>query len=311
MTEVFVRPSRDDAFKGRAWPFEEAKKILARLGDKPAPKGYVLFETGYGPSGLPHIGTFGEVARTTWVRNAFARLTGLPSRLLAFSDDMDGLRKVPDNVPNKALLILTGNNISFAGDMPRRVLVCRIDPETDRPFSREFELKPLEHVLSNRLEMAAAACTLVRAALISDVRGAGRLASFENWDTLVRQTVIFADQVLRPGKFGDPMSLVEAAQNNDIQKELLFALLSALHASYPDQWFTARSIADDNSIVPTPVGRALMDLGGEDALKSPIGIGRLLKYRNGQIVHQLRLIAAFGSQAHKYKVEDMSGKSGG
>jgi lysyl-tRNA synthetase class 1 len=63
-----------------------------------------LFETGYGPSGLPHIGTFGEVARTTWVRHAFTQLTGLPSRLLAFSDDMDGLRKVPDNVPNKAML---------------------------------------------------------------------------------------------------------------------------------------------------------------------------------------------------------------
>ena len=68
-------------------------------------KDHALFETGYGPSGLPHIGTFGEVARTTWVRNAFTRITGLPSQLLAFSDDMDGLRKVPDNIPNKAMLI--------------------------------------------------------------------------------------------------------------------------------------------------------------------------------------------------------------
>ena len=63
-----------------------------------------MFETGYGPSGLPHIGTFGEVARTSWVRHAFTALTGLPSRLIAFSDDMDGLRKVPDNVPNRDLL---------------------------------------------------------------------------------------------------------------------------------------------------------------------------------------------------------------
>ena len=67
-------------------------------------KGTALFETGYGPSGLPHIGTFGEVLRTTWVRRAFERLTGLPARLLAFSDDMDGLRKVPGNVPNGAML---------------------------------------------------------------------------------------------------------------------------------------------------------------------------------------------------------------
>jgi lysyl-tRNA synthetase class 1 len=86
----------------RAWPFEEAAKVADRLAARG--KSEALFETGYGPSGLPHIGTFGEVARTTWVRRAFERMTGLPSRLVAFSDDMDGLRKVPDNVPNKDLL---------------------------------------------------------------------------------------------------------------------------------------------------------------------------------------------------------------
>src|SRR5919199_4723321 len=86
----------------KAWPFEEAQRVAARL--ESSGKREALFETGYGPSGLPHIGTFGEVARTTWVRRAFGRLTGLPSRLLAFSDDMDGLRKVPDNVPNRDML---------------------------------------------------------------------------------------------------------------------------------------------------------------------------------------------------------------
>ena len=86
----------------KAWPFEEAAKVAARLDA--SGKAEALFETGYGPSGLPHIGTFGEVARTNWVRRAFIELTGKPSRLLAFSDDMDALRKVPDNVPNPALL---------------------------------------------------------------------------------------------------------------------------------------------------------------------------------------------------------------
>jgi lysyl-tRNA synthetase class 1 len=87
-----------------AWPFEEAKKIVARL--KRTPKDEVIFETGYGPSGLPHIGTFGEVARTTMVRHAFRVLTEdkIRTRLIAFSDDMDGLRKVPDNVPNQEML---------------------------------------------------------------------------------------------------------------------------------------------------------------------------------------------------------------
>jgi lysyl-tRNA synthetase class 1 len=86
----------------KSWPFEEAQKLALRLAA--SGKGAALFETGYGPSGLPHIGTFGEVARTSWVRHAFTELTGLPSRVLAFSDDMDGLRKVPDNVPNKDML---------------------------------------------------------------------------------------------------------------------------------------------------------------------------------------------------------------
>lgn len=88
----------------KAWPFEEARKIVARV--ERTGQREVLFETGYGPSGLPHIGTFGEVARTSMVRHAFRILTEdrIPTRLLAFSDDMDGLRKVPNNVPNKALL---------------------------------------------------------------------------------------------------------------------------------------------------------------------------------------------------------------
>jgi lysyl-tRNA synthetase class 1 len=86
----------------RSWPFEEARKVAQRLAA--AGRSEALFETGYGPSGLPHIGTFGEVARTTWVRHAFSVLTGQKSRLLAFSDDMDGLRKVPGNVPNPELL---------------------------------------------------------------------------------------------------------------------------------------------------------------------------------------------------------------
>ncbi|WP_447727870.1 lysine--tRNA ligase [Sphingomonas koreensis] len=99
---------RDAALTSKAWPYEEARKLLKRYPDgKPAKDGQpspVLFETGYGPSGLPHIGTFNEVLRTTMVRRAFETLSDTPTRLIAFSDDMDGLRKVPDNVPNKEML---------------------------------------------------------------------------------------------------------------------------------------------------------------------------------------------------------------
>jgi lysyl-tRNA synthetase class 1 len=89
----------------KAWTFEEARKLVARLEKEGNPDREILFETGYGPSGLPHIGTFGEVARTTMVRRAFQVLApGVKTRLLCFSDDMDGLRKVPTNVPNQEML---------------------------------------------------------------------------------------------------------------------------------------------------------------------------------------------------------------
>ena len=91
---------RDAATQSKAWPFEEARRILKRFEKKPPEKGYVLFETGYGPSGLPHIGTFGEVARTTMIMRAFQELSDIPTRLVCFSDDLDGMRKVPGNVPN-------------------------------------------------------------------------------------------------------------------------------------------------------------------------------------------------------------------
>ena len=95
---------RDAAMNSKAWPFEEARRVLKRYEKRDPEKGYVLFETGYGPSGLPHIGTFGEVARTTMIRRAFEMISDIPTRLFCFSDDMDGMRKVPDNVPQTEML---------------------------------------------------------------------------------------------------------------------------------------------------------------------------------------------------------------
>ncbi|MEN9012050.1 MAG: lysine--tRNA ligase, partial [Yoonia sp.] len=95
---------RDAAMNSKAWPFEEARRLLKRYANKAPEKGYVLFETGYGPSGLPHIGTFGEVGRTTMVRRAFEVISDIPTKLVCFSDDMDGMRKIPGNVPDPAAL---------------------------------------------------------------------------------------------------------------------------------------------------------------------------------------------------------------
>jgi lysyl-tRNA synthetase, class I len=105
-----ARPNMQDlptfALAAKAWPFELARLLLERV-NKTKKAGPVVFETGYGPSGLPHIGTFGEVVRTTMVRNAFIALTEgkIPTQLLCVSDDMDGMRKVPDNVPNPEALV--------------------------------------------------------------------------------------------------------------------------------------------------------------------------------------------------------------
>ncbi len=109
MTKISTDPTvRAEAMTSKAWPFVEARKLLDRIarkvkqgGDEPKE---VIFETGYGPSGLPHIGTFGEVSRTSMVRFAFETMSDIPTRLICFSDDMDGLRKVPDNVENKKVL---------------------------------------------------------------------------------------------------------------------------------------------------------------------------------------------------------------
>src|SRR5438270_11622779 len=98
-TDLDAETLQAAAKTSKAWPYEEARKLLKRWPDGKPSDQPMIFETGYGPSGLPHIGTFNEVARTTFVRHAFEELTGgATTRLIAFSDDMDGLRKVPDNV---------------------------------------------------------------------------------------------------------------------------------------------------------------------------------------------------------------------
>lgn len=136
----------------KAWPYKEAEKIVEKLErEKTRKHDYVLFESGFGPSGLPHIGTFAEVARTTWVRYAFENLTGKSTKLFAFSDDMDGLRAVPDNIPNAEMLIPHlgkplyqipdpfGEEDSFSGHMNAKLrgFLDRFDFEYDFKSSKD------------------------------------------------------------------------------------------------------------------------------------------------------------------------------
>ena len=89
------------AMKSKAWPFQEARQLLKRTEKQGGGKDCVVFQTGFGPSGLPHMGTFGEVARTSMVRHAFETISERPTKLICFSDDMDGFRKVPENLPDR------------------------------------------------------------------------------------------------------------------------------------------------------------------------------------------------------------------
>jgi len=99
-----MRLDKENIEKTNAWPFVEAKKILKERKEYINKKGKIILQTGYGPSGLPHIGTFGEVARTSMIVNALNQLTDIPKEIITFSDDMDGLRKIPDNIPNQEIL---------------------------------------------------------------------------------------------------------------------------------------------------------------------------------------------------------------
>ena len=103
MMDDVIAKLQEIAQDAKAWPFAEARALAARM-EKTGVKDTVLFETGYGPSGLPHIGTFGEVVRTTMVRHAYETLTGQATKMVCFSDDMDGLRKVPSNIPNQEMM---------------------------------------------------------------------------------------------------------------------------------------------------------------------------------------------------------------
>lgn len=223
---------------------------------------------------------------------AFLTVEALVDRVLGRSESL--------RIPNRALLLLTGNNLSLAGDLPRRVIVCRIDPETDQPFARRFALDPLEHVLTNRMRLLAAACTLMRARIAHPITPAeGRLASFEAWDDMVRQTVVWADTVLEPMALGDPMTLVAEAQAADPDAEALHALLDALRGRFGSAEFGAKQVLDAirASMGETDLEVAVKDIAGDNALRSVRSLGRVLKFREGRIVQGLRLTSRRDSHA--------------
>lgn len=202
------------------------------------------------------------------------------------------------SVPNRAMLILTGNNLTLAGEMPRRVLVARIDPETDRPFSRHFNIDPFEVCQSERQTMIAAALVLIRCYLNNSTGplGEGKLASFEQWDTWVRQTVIYADS-LKPGMFGDVMAVIQANQEQDPEQETLGLLLEAWQLNFGTEYKFASevmAVLKNGYMYETSdasqLNDAMSEICGKGAMTAR-SVGRTLGYRAGRVVNGKRLVS--------------------
>ncbi|WP_108651234.1 hypothetical protein [Dongshaea marina] len=201
---------------------------------------------------------------------------------------------------NHMLFVITGNNVSLGGDMPRRVYTCRINPETDRPYARRFNFDPLQHCLANRQQMVAAALTIIRYRQQSQEPLAdGSTASFEQWDDMVRQPIALVSR-LRPQDYGDVMEVMNNAQRSDPEQEDLLNLIRGVHACFGVNRVTAadikNAITGDRNIRPkAQISTNQRDIESlKDALESICGrpaqqltsktISRTLQNRNERLV---------------------------
>ena len=205
-------------------------------------------------------------------------------------------QSISSTVPNRMMLILTGNNLTLQGEMPRRVLVCRIDPAVEKPFSRHFELDPFGYCRANRQKMIAAALTLIRAYLTHGVETKlnGRLASFEEWDECVRHSVSYANELI-PGKFGDVMDSIVANQAADPELETLTIFLKAWFDAFSTRAISASELITSASWQPIDpkliaFKNAIDDLPlSNNQQLSSKSLGKYLGYRKGRVAGGLVL----------------------
>lgn len=201
------------------------------------------------------------------------------------------------SVPNRALFILTGNNLTLTGDMVRRILKIRIDPKMEQAFAREFDFDPMEYVLENRQRLTAAALTIIRGYQLSGAASqGGQMASFEVWDKYVRQPVAWISREIRPGKFRDPIEVITCTQ--DPEQAVLGLLLETWWEIYGSEQITAKEIVesfktndfDSGENEKTGILRdAIQELGDWDVAYSCQRLGQLLRRLKGRVAGGLRL----------------------
>jgi len=203
------------------------------------------------------------------------------------------------SIPNRILMLLTGNNLTLKGDMARRVLVARIDPDTERPFSRSFDLDPYLYCLANRQKLISCALILIRFYMAAKVKppGVGRTASFEDWDDVVRQTVIYLNQTIAPNEYGDVMDKMVANQLEDPEQESFGDLLCAWHQLFGSKAVTAAEVLQklnaveaftDLDSLQRQLRQAIIELNPHFK-DSPKSLGSVLRYRKGRIVKGMKL----------------------
>jgi hypothetical protein len=205
-------------------------------------------------------------------------------------------------VPNRLTVLFTGCNLTMSGDLARRVLNCRIDPNMEDPGQRKFDLEPVSYCLTNRVKMVAAALTLVRGYLSADeALDDGSTASFEMWDAYVRQTVQwYTDQDVR--------EVIVNNREQDPEKEAMILLWSSMHAAFGDgnkfSATQARELIRSNTDL---IDAVVMITGREGVTNSTNGIGAFFKYRNGVINQNLRLdVIANPKTGNRYKIKKIS-----
>lgn len=200
--------------------------------------------------------------------------------------------------PTNCLVMLTGNNITLGGDMPRRTVSVRIDAQTETPFARVFDFNPLEIVKTRRLAMVSAALTLVKAAFRSSEPG--RIGSFEDWDRLVAQTVRWMDDE----RFADPMGLIVSAHENDPTRDEALELMEALYGLFGEARFTARDIVDKINMHAAHTGPIKEFLDGMNVKHTTKSVGRVLRFREGQRVggYHLSVTDMGNKRANTYAV---------